>query len=133
MRVYSDYDFKYNQDINQLHKFPELLEQDIWIEKGDIWNSFRFCKPPCCVDESIDWKKVASVLYSAFSDCLKIAIVWNGDRLEVTSSPKYNNESFEIYRNRTLFELRDYLHIKHSGLGKDSIRLKSKYSHEKHI
>jgi hypothetical protein len=131
LRTYSGYDFRYKQDGNQLCRFPELLElldNNVWIEKGDQWNYFRLTRPEHDKGAPIDQMLVAKVLYEAFSDCPNMAIASDEGRWKVTSEPKYIDERFETYRNRTLFELRDYLGISHTGKGKDSVMMISRYT-----
>jgi hypothetical protein len=128
---FSDYDMIYKQDTNQLCRFPELIrlfDDNIWIERNVYYDILTFKRPARYDQVPIPWKKVAQVLYDAFSMCKYVAIVKVNDQWEVTSNQKYINESFPVFRNRCLFELRDELGISHTGKGADSLMLHSKYT-----
>jgi len=133
MQTYGKYELIYQQDKNELCRFPELLElfaMGVCIEKGSGWDFFRLKPYGQGNTELPELKKVAQILYNAFSMSKNIAVVLRSGYVEVTSNNLYVNESFEVYRNRTLFELRDYLGIDHYGKGSDSVMLKSKYTGE---
>jgi hypothetical protein len=131
--TFSAYDMICKQESNQLCRFPELLklfDDNIWIERNINYEFLRFRRPGRYDKVPIDWDMVAKVLYDAFSSCKYIAIVKNNHQWELTSNPKYINESFPVFRNRCLFELRDHLGISHTGKGADSVMLESKYTGE---
>lgn len=120
--IYSSFSMSYKQDSCLLYRFPELYEllsqSGIHIEYSSFWkNWFRM------INKLKDRKKVLFSLYSAFSECPGISIIPDIE-ISVTSVKKYTNESFKLYRNRKLFQLRDELGISHEGKGDDSIRLK---------
>ena len=131
MQTYGRYELIYNQDKNELCRFPELLELfalGVCIEKGSGWDFFRFKPYGQGITKLPELRVVAQILYNAFSMSKNIAVVLTYDYVEVTSVQKYVGESFEVYRNRTLFDLRDYLGIPHFGQGKDSVMLESRYT-----
>ena len=120
---YSDYDVIWRQENNQLHRYPELLPhmkyRDMQYSHCNVYGSSMRMFP-------IDHKGAAMAFYQAFSGCKKMCIDINeegGRSITVSSRSKYTYEDFEHYRNRCIFELRDYLGIHHHGKGEDSKRL----------
>jgi hypothetical protein len=129
---YGNFEMSWWQDTNELCRFPELIpifDAGFTIESAESWNYFRFqpYDDPRLKEPETE-RFVLQCLHDAFSCCKKIAIVFDRGYIEVTSEPKYMDESFKVYRNRHLFKIRDILGIGHGGRGSDSIRLESKHT-----
>lgn len=129
---YNDYNLIYKQDTNCLCRFPELLElfeKSYYIEYSENWSFFRIRKLARNYlvkdyDSTYDTRFVASIMHKAFSRCENLAIkIDHLNWIYVYDKPYYSDESFEVFRNRCLFTLREYLNIPHLGHGKDSIKL----------
>ncbi len=129
---YNVYNLIYKQDTNCLCRFPELIElfeNHYYIEYAKNWSFFRILKYNYRYnvknyDPLYDTRFAANMAYKAFSKCEKLAIrIDHHQWIYVYDRPYYIDESFEVFRNKCLFTLREYLSIPHSGHGKDSIKL----------
>ena len=119
---YSEYEMRWEQESNELCRFPELLplfRLGYELEHASDW---PFARVITKEHPSKD-KRVPEALYKAFSCCPNIAIVYDHGKWEITSSQKYTYQDFEHYRNEAVFLLRDHLGISHEGKGRDSVRL----------
>lgn len=121
---YGRYELTYKQNTNCLCRFPELLklfDEGYYIEHANSWKSFRVMRKH---PQVYDKKFVAEILFNAFSGNKNLAICYDYfSEVTVYSTNLYVYEDFEHFRNRTLFELRDFLGKGHFGHGEDSKRL----------
>lgn len=132
IETYDSYDLLYKKDTNCLYMFPELIElfdNHYYIEYAKNWSFFRILKhnhryTVKNYNPLYDTRFAANIAYKAFSNCEKLAIkIDHHQWIYVYNTKYYIDESFEVFRNRCLIELREYLNISHSGHGKDSIKL----------
>ena len=128
--TYSKYDILHNQDTNELCRFPELFplfDYGYCIEYASNWKFFRITRRHYACDalnKPEELKLFAKCLYNAFHDNPLLAIVLNTNAIEVRSTTIYIEGSFEVFRNNELFKVREFLSLPHTGLGKDSLKLK---------
>ncbi len=126
--TYTDYDMVYGQSYTQIHRYPELyhmMREGLSFQYNDLYKYAKIIKP-----KEMDFKELMSLLYICFSEAKYMAVYMDDDLMgvELVSSARYIDESFEVMRNRSLFELRDFLSIDHKGKGEGSKMLPSKYS-----
>lgn len=120
------YYMKWQQHMNELCRFPELLELfklGFVLEVAAGWTFMRVKIPHNQSGLSLEDKRIPQILFEAFESCPNIAVYFEYGTWQITSSPKYIFEDFKHFRNRTLFDLRDHLGLDHKGRGVDSIRL----------
>jgi hypothetical protein len=125
-REYGSYEIKYKQQSNQLCRFPLLYP--FFFEKECFnkvhWNDFHnFLKFEPCENSLINKKQLIEMIYHSFCDNKNISIDYSN--LELRENPMWVDEPFEQYRQRMLWEIRDYLGFNHYGRGSDNDLVKS--------
>jgi hypothetical protein len=124
--TYSYYDSCWRQEECRLFLFPELqkhLEAGLQFEFAQNWGFARVIWR----DQPVD--NIISSVYNSFAwDSVIFPHLQSRNTIELRDRPYYIDEDYKTIRNRSLFEIREILGVSHSGKGKDSVMLPSKYS-----
>lgn len=119
--IYS-FDIETNQDEIQLIRIPKILNIFDFVKSIEVNEFHKFFRIPYLN------KELLKCVFDSFHRMKYFAIHIEYNNIVLKTSQMYNDEDFETFRNRCLFEVRDILDIKHSGYGDDSKMLKSKYT-----
>lgn len=129
--TYSAYELQYQQHSNQFYRYYELYP--FFFEEGCYnkakWNSFHnFICFERDSKSKIKDEQLVKMLFNAFYNNKNFVI---SGISEISTSAHYIDETFEEYRYRRVWEIQDYLGLKHYGYGTEyNSKPTSKYYRE---
>lgn len=130
----SHYEIVYSQDTNNLIRFPGLTKMlnRSWVVKVNTFHNCLRLEVPSSSNTRpkfpMPFDEALKLIYNDFSSNKNIAIDFTCSTITLKTTPMYVDETFDEYRIRCNFQVRDYLGMSHSGHGNDSVKGNPRYN-----